>query len=163
SGGRPIGTAAASDNARTLSQTADTVANFRQALVPALTLGASVNRSVFGAGETLSVSVNLSNPGSTGTVDLYLGVLVPGGAIAFFLPDLSIAVGNVADLGSYGRVATGVSLSTPFTVSRPNIFSRQWAGSEPRGGYVLFLLVVKSGTLADGIFATDALVGTAIA
>jgi hypothetical protein len=164
-GGRPVGSAATADNSRTLGQTANTVANFRQALVPPPTVSTGVNQSSFTAGQTVVISVTLDNPGMTGDADLYLGLLLPGGAILFFtdVGGGAIAFGDAAHLTSFRPIATGVALSSPFSVNVPSFASYQWTGGEPRGGYVFFLLVVKAGALLDGVLASSELLGAALA
>ena len=160
--GRPIGTAEASDNARTLGQTSDTVAVFRQSLTSPTTLLAAVNQPAFAAGQTVTATVGLTTPGAGATVDIYLGVLVPDGSVAFFTPGGGVALGSVTNLASLRPVAAGVSLGTPISVAVP-YFSYRWTGNEPRGGYVLFMLAVNSGPLTPDALAAGGLVASALA
>jgi hypothetical protein len=164
SGGRPIGNPATADNARTLSETASTVANFRQALVPPPTASAAVNQVSFTPGETVVTSVVLDNPGMTGDADLYLGLLLPGGGVLFFTDPggSTTAVGTTADLRSFRPIASGVPLSTAFSINVPSFVSYQWTGTEPRGGYVFFLLVVRAGALLDGVLSSSELLGASL-
>lgn len=165
--GHVIGTSAASDNARTLSQTANTVANLRQALVAPPTVSTGVNQSVFSVGDTLVASVGLENPGRTGTADIYLGLLAPDNSVAFFTdvaitPSSGVAFGTLLNYASYRPIATGVPLATPFSVNIPSFVAYQWNGGEPRGGYALLLLVVTAGALADGVLANNELLGASL-
>jgi hypothetical protein len=165
--GRVIGTAAVSDNSRTLGQTGNTVANFSQALVAPPTASTGVNQTVFSAGNTLVVSVGLSNPGRTGTADIYFGLLAPDNSVAFFTnvtitPSSGFAFGNLLNFASYRPIATGVPLATPFSVNIPSFVSYTFTGGEPRGGYALLLLVVTAGALADGVLAPNELLAASL-
>ena len=165
--GRVVGTAATSDNSRTLSQTANTVASFRQALVGQPTSSTGVNKTVFAVGETLTVSVNLQNTGRTGMADIYFGLLAPDNSVAFFTdvavtPGGGYAFGNFLNFASYRPIATGIPLPTPFSVNIQSFVSYKWTGGEPRGGYALLLLVVTAGALADGVLATNELLGASL-
>lgn len=163
--GRLIGDASISDNSRTLAQTANTVANLRQALTPPPTPLASVNQPAFVAGQTMIITGGLVNPGMPGAADVYAGVLLPDGTILFFTdlvtPTSGIAVGSVADLASFRSIAVGVSLAAPFSVT--NFVSYSWSEGEPRGGFVFFVFVVKTGALVDGVLTSDKLLGAAMA
>jgi hypothetical protein len=162
--GRPIGTASTSDNARTFRQSATTVSNLRQALVGPPTLSTGVNQTSFAVGDTLVASVTLDNPERSGTADIYFGLLAPDNTAVFFTDTSGGAFvsGQLLDFASYRPVATGVSLATPFSADFPSFASYQWTGDEPRGGFALFLLVVTSGALADGVLATHELLGASL-
>jgi hypothetical protein len=47
-------------------------------------------------------------------------------------------------------VAAGISLATPFSVTIPNAFPRQWLASDPRGTYTLLVFVLRAGAAASG-------------
>ena len=51
---------------------------------PQLGLLVNVNQPVFDAGQTLTATVGLTNPGLPGAADLYLGVATPDGTVALF-------------------------------------------------------------------------------
>jgi hypothetical protein len=105
-----------------------------------VTAWVTVNQSTFSVGQTLNVPLGLANPGRPEAADVYLGLFRPDSSIQF-ITNTAIVLGNVTDLSSFRPVVVGVPLATPFAVTVPNFFSYTWLGSEPRGGYVFFLLV----------------------
>jgi hypothetical protein len=166
--GRPLGNAVTADNARTLGDTAASVANFSQALTPPLALVTGVQPASVGAGETLVASVSLDNVGvAAGTADIYVGLLLPDGSAAFFTsvaitPTSGYAFGSVTDFASYRPIATGVSLATPFSASFPSFLSYQRKVGDPAGGLTFFLLVVTAGALDDGVLSPGELLATSV-
>jgi hypothetical protein len=166
-GGRVIGTAVASDNSRTLGQTASTIASLRQAFTSPPMVLASVNQPAFAVGQTLVTGATLDNTGQPGAADVYAGVLMPDGTAAFFTNPVNLtsdaAVGSIAKLTSFRPLAAGVALTAPLSVNVPSFFSYQRTGTEPSGGFVFFILVVKAGALADGSLGSDELLGAALA
>jgi peptidyl-Asp metalloendopeptidase len=162
--GRPIGTASTADNARTLSQTAATVANFRQAATAPLTITTGVNKATITVGETLVASVGVSNPGIAATADIYLGLLRPDGTTTFFTDVVAtgtsgFVIGNILNFATYRPIAAGVPLGAPGAANFPTFLSLQRTSSDQAGGFVWFLLAVTSGALHDGILAPNELLG----
>lgn len=131
-------------------------------LGPKLHLVASVNQSTFSAGQTIRTGVRMVNRGLPGTADIYAGTLGPDGSIEF-ITSTGTVLGNVADPSSFRPIATGVSLVTPFSVTRPDFSSHVWTGSELHGGYIFFLGTTKAGALADGMLTSDEILGLATA
>jgi len=116
-----------------------------------LAVGASVNQSAFAVGQVLMTTASVNNPGSPGSADLYLGVLLPDSVtIVFSTGGSSLALGRLTDLGTFHPHATSVSLAMPFVTNMPNFFSYRWTGIEPRGSYVFFQLATRAGALTDG-------------
>jgi hypothetical protein len=154
--GRPMGNAATADNERTLSESSNTVANFRQALVSPLTLTTAANKTSFVVGDTMLLSVGIDNPGVPGvTVDAYLGLMSLDGTALFFTglpvtPGGSVP-GDIRTVASYRPLATGVPLDSPVVGTASNFIAYQRTASDPTGGLVLFFLLVKTGSLADGV------------
>jgi hypothetical protein len=116
---------------------------------PALVLALSSNGPVFHAGETLVVSVGLTNPGLAASVDFYFGALLPDGhaVVSFAGLELRAAVATLDTLPSLPPLVGGASLAAPFTVSEARLVSHTWSGAEPSGRYVFFLAVTAPGGL----------------
>ena len=128
-----------------------------------LSVSAGVNQPTFAAGQTVTATLGIANPGLAGSLDLYAGIVLPdGGTVAFFTGPSSVAIGSVADLASFRPIAAGMPQMPSFSMSLSNFFSYQWTGSEPRGGYTYFFLAVKNGALADGVLGVDEILALAI-
>jgi hypothetical protein len=144
------------------------VANFRQALTPPLAVSTAVSASAVAVGQSVVGSVSLDNAGTaTGAVDMYLGLLLPGGDAVFFTsPTITetsgYAFGKILDYASYRPVATAVPLGTAFTTNTPNFFSYQRKSSDPAGGLTFFLLAVTAGALDDGVLAPGELLAVSL-
>jgi peptidyl-Asp metalloendopeptidase len=168
-GGRVVGNAATADNARTLGETGNTVANFRQALASPLTINATVNQLAFPVGSTLVTSVSLNHSGGVaGTADFYAALVLSDGT-AVFLTGLPItatsgyAVGNVNNFASYRPIATGIPLGGPFTANLPNFFAYPRGAGDPTGGFAWVVFAVKSGPITATTFTSDQLLAASVA
>ena len=167
-GGRPIGNAAASDNARTLAETANTVANFRPSVASPLAITTAVNQASFAIGQKLVVSVTVNFPGGlAGTADFYAGLMLPDGSAVFFtdvmLPGRGYEQGTITNAASYRPIATAVPLAGPLVANVPAFFSYPRQPDDPTGGLAFFLLAVKSGTLTSGTLTSDQLLAASFA
>jgi uncharacterized repeat protein (TIGR01451 family) len=122
----------------------------------ALDARASVNQPTFSVGQMVTTSFLLINSGMPAAADLYVGALLPDGVtIVCWTAGGGVVVGSVADLRSLRPYATGIALPAPFSMDRPNFFSYQWTGTEPRGRYVFFVFALQAGALADGVVTAD--------
>ena len=111
---------------------------------PPLQVAVTANQDAFTNGQTLVVGGTVTNPGIPGvTADFYVGLMHPDGSIEFATPS-GIVTGNFSSLASYQPLATGISLATPFTDSRPSFYTRQWTAADARGIYVLCIAAVSS-------------------
>lgn len=120
--------------------------------VPSNLVTVAVNQPQFSAGDTLVVSVGLSNPGLPLVADLYLGLLLPDGdTIVFFIGDGSgLMFGRASSPATFRPIGVGVTLASPFVVDVSDLFAHTWTGSEPRGRYLFFVAALSAGSLADG-------------
>jgi hypothetical protein len=130
---------------------------------PALDPRVSVNQSTFAVGQTLIATMGLTGPGLPWSADIYVGLLGPDGTIQFFTGPGGFALGAVDDLATFRPIAAAVSLAAPFAVTAPDLFSYHWSGAEPRGSYLVFLLVVKAGAVGGGGVPGDPILAVATA
>jgi hypothetical protein len=167
--GRVVGNAVTADNSRTLSESAPTVANFRQALTSPLSIAATVNQPTIGVGQMLVASVSLNYAGGLGgTADFYAGLMLQDGTAVFFTsvaitPTSGYALGNVTNFASYRPIATGIPLGAPFAATLSPFLSYPRQAGDPTGGLAFFVLAVKSGAQADGVLAPDELISASLA
>ena len=167
--GRAIGAAATNDNSRTLSETANTVANLRTALTSPLAITAAVNKPTFTVGQTLVTSVSVNHSGGlAGAAEFYVGLLLPDGSAVFFTdvtitPTSGYALGTITNFASYRPIATGIPLGPPFSANIPSFFAYPRRTGDPTGGIAFFVLAVKSGALADGVLGADELLAASLA
>jgi hypothetical protein len=103
----------------------------------------SVNQSTYTVGQTLTATVGIINQGWPGHGEIYVGLALPDGAQVFF-------TSTGVSFGTPQPLAVGVDFTSAFSVTIPNFFSYQWTGTEPRGTYVLFMLILPDGALDNG-------------
>ena len=167
--GRVVGDAVTADNSRTLSESANTVSNFRPSLASPLTLTAAVNQPTFAVGNTLVASVSVNHSGGlAGAADFYAGLMLPNGSAVFFTdvtitPTSGYALGTITNFTTYRPIATGILLGAPFSASLPTFFAYPRGGGDPTGGFAFFVLAVTSGALADGVLASGELLAASLA
>jgi hypothetical protein len=110
---------------------------------------ASLNQATFAAGQTLRITIGGSNPGTAVGADVYIGAFLPDGNTVILLTSTgAFTFGTRTNVGSWQPYRTGLQLQAGFSITVPNFFSYEWTGGEPRGDYVLFLLVMKAGAAA---------------
>lgn len=124
-----------------------------------ISIGADVHQPVFAVGETMTASVSVSSQGQPGAADFFSGLLHPDGSTIEFLTSGGTAIGHIANTSTFRPIATGVPLGSPFSAGVPDVMTHQWTGTEGRGNYVFFLLAVRSGTLGDGTFGCNDILG----
>ncbi len=112
----------------------------------------AVNQPQFSAGDRLVISVGVNNPGIPAVADVYCGLLLPDGeTIVFFTDTRGGAVfGRVSSPATFRAIAAGMTLTSPLSVTAPDLFEHTWNGSEPRGRYTFFVAAFAAGSLADG-------------
>src|SRR3989339_1672601 len=82
------------------------------------------NGSSFRTGDTLSLTVRLSNPGAEMAVDVYLGFILPNGDIYFFDETLkNLLPGDIRDHTTFTPVGNDVTLPSGFDLQLPGFFS----------------------------------------
>ena len=124
----------------------------------------SVNQATFAVGQTVTTSFLITNAGMAADADLYVGALLPDGVtVITWTTSGGVVAGTVADVRSLRPYATRVALPAPFSMDRPNFFSYQRTGTEPRGRYVFFVFAATAGALADGVVTTDEILALATA
>ena len=133
----------------------------------AVTVGmaAAVNQDHFTPGETLATSVRLENPGASGVLDFYAGVVLPDGETVVCLTDggRAIAFGRLSEPGTLRPIAVGVSMASPLAVTVPDLMTYVWTGSEPPGTYLFFVVAARPGTLDPANVVTASIAAFAFA
>jgi hypothetical protein len=123
-----------------------------QAQPAGLALTLEISQPIYHPGEALAITVTVDNPGLTESADFYVVVRLPDGVTAASLQmGGGASFGRLADLASLVPAARGVSLAGAFSTRLDPFFVYPWNGSEPVGGYRLFLAAVRTGALADGV------------
>ncbi len=147
----------------TMDATKVVTATFNQA--GTLGLALATNATAFRTGDSLVISAGVDNPGLATTVDFYFGALLPDGDTVVFFTDLAFnsGVGSLASPATLRPIVSGVNLTAPFTFNQPTFFTYRWGGTEPPGGYTLFLAAVTPGALADNSIDPGDLVALATA
>jgi len=121
---------------------------------------AGVNQAIFSAGETVSVTIGGSNPGANVMADVYVGAFLPdGNTVVFVTSTGAFDVGS--GINSLRPYRAGLQLQSALSITIPNFVTYRWTGGEPRGDYVLFLLVMKAG--AAPTLSGDQVLGRATA
>lgn len=110
-----------------------------------------LNQTAFQPGATLQFGAAVTNPGGGPAVDFYVGIQLPDGVTAVTLRlGASPVTGSLANLAALMPTAPNVSLTSPFAVNEPALFSYTFTGVEPVGTYTTFVGAVVAGGLRDG-------------
>ena len=106
-------------------------------------LGLSVNPSPASLGQPISVSISGSTPGFAAPFDVYVGAVLPTGAVRLFTP-AGTQVVSVSNLANWTPLVTNLVVSTPVTFTNVPVAMLTLPASDPPGSYVFFLAVVLS-------------------
>lgn len=101
----------------TLLEAGDTLA---QSAGGTLGLTASPNQIIYHAGDKLTVSVSIDDPGVAANADLFFGVLMPNGTIqAFTDSSFNFVTCSLANVAACHPIVANVPLAAPFTFDQP--------------------------------------------
>jgi DNA-binding beta-propeller fold protein YncE len=128
------------------------------AVTPKLALLAAVNNNTFHSGRQLNETGGLHNPGLGGSIDLFVGNLLPNGTIVFITPG-GAGFGTASNPASFLPLATALPLTAPFSAVAPNFVSYQWTGAEPSGDFLFFVLALRAGALSSGVVTLADVIG----
>lgn len=106
-------------------------------------LALSVNPNPVSAGQPVSLAVGGTSPGFASLADIYVGAVLPGGAVQLFTPAGTQMV-SVSDLANWTPLITNLNVSTPATFTNVPVGMFTLPASDPPGSYVFFLAVVLS-------------------
>ncbi|OGW12625.1 MAG: hypothetical protein A3G93_13300 [Nitrospinae bacterium RIFCSPLOWO2_12_FULL_45_22] len=108
------------------------------------------NGPSFRSGDTLSLAVSLRNPGAEMAVDVYLGFILPNGAIYFFDETLkNLVPGDIRDHATFTAVGNDVTLPSGFDLQLPGFFSLKLP-IIPDGTYAVFAFLAEPGSAQSG-------------
>jgi hypothetical protein len=118
-------------------------------------LAIRLNQTAFQPGQTLHVTLDLSNPGPMLTTDVYTLVLLPDGDNAVFLTNLSPTEGVIRSLSrdnprTFPRLLAGVSWPAGLDVTQQDYWVYTRTGFEANGTYHLVVAWTKPNSLQDG-------------
>jgi len=117
-------------------------------------LALHLSQTDFRPGETLRVTLDLSNPGPMLTTDVYVGVILPDGEQVVFLTNLSPLEGQLTTLSSnprlFARLLQGVSWPANLHATQENYWVYTRSGLEANGTYHLVVAWTKPNSLQDG-------------
>jgi hypothetical protein len=117
-------------------------------------LAIRLNQSTFQPGQTLRVTLDLSNPGPILTTDVYVGVILPDEEQVVFLTNLSPLEGQLTTLSSnprlFARLLQGVSWPANLHATQENYWVYTRSGLEANGTYHLVIAWTKPNSLEDG-------------
>jgi hypothetical protein len=117
-------------------------------------LAIRLNQTAFQPGQTLRVTLDLSNPGPMLTTDVYVGIILPDGEQVVFLTNLSPLEGQLTTLSSnprlFARFLQGVSWPANLHATQENYWVYTRSGFEANGTYYLVIAWTKPNSLEDG-------------
>jgi uncharacterized repeat protein (TIGR01451 family) len=117
-------------------------------------LAIRLNQSTFQPGQTLRVTLDLSNPGPILTTDVYVGVILPDGVNTLFLTNVSPLEGVMTALSSdprtFARLLRNVSWPAGMRATQQDYFTHTFTGLESSGTYHVLVGWTKPNSLEDG-------------
>jgi hypothetical protein len=128
------------------------VVDYTPAAGGTLALTASANQTSFSTGGTVDLTIGARNPGLSGTVDVYVVILLPDGdtLVNFTGLDGALELGSLTDVAALTPMVPALSLAAAFDVTLSPFFTYSWSGAEPPGTYAAFLVMAEAGSFADG-------------
>jgi hypothetical protein len=119
-----------------------------------LRIDLSTDKTAYTRASSLRASLKLTNAGVPAAPDLYLLVVLPDGDQVVDFTDWSYhsIPTRLSTPASLKPIQAGVSLFQPFTVDAPNFLGWTWEPADVPGTYVLLMMTVRPGALADGRF-----------
>jgi uncharacterized repeat protein (TIGR01451 family) len=116
-------------------------------------LAMRLNQNTFQLGQTLRVTIDLSNPGPILTTDVYVGVILPDGE-TLFMTNVSPLEGVMTTLNSdprtFARLLRNVSWPAGMRATQQDYFTHTFTGLEPLGTYHFLVGWTKPNSLEDG-------------
>jgi hypothetical protein len=110
-----------------------------------------INQSDFTAGDTLTLSLSINNPGNEIVVDIFVGLVLPGGSLYFFDSSLNTLIpSNPADTTTFTPAKTSLTLSSGFSLGRTDFFSIPSLPSLAPGTYTAFAVLAEPGSAQAG-------------
>jgi hypothetical protein len=121
--------------------------------LPALAL--QINQDAFQLGQVLDTTLILSNPGAQRTVDMYVGIVFPDGAV-WWVKDVNTFEGAWSDsLEADPRTCTplwtGMTLMAGLQATWTDFIEHTWTGIEPQGIYHFVVGWTLPNSLEDGV------------
>jgi uncharacterized repeat protein (TIGR01451 family) len=117
-------------------------------------LAIRLNQPTFQPGQTLRVTIDLSNPGPILTTDVYVGVILPDGVNTLFLTNVSPLEGVMTTLSSdpstFARLLRNVSWPAGMRATQQDYFTHTFTGLESSGTYHVLVGWTKPNSLEDG-------------
>lgn len=118
------------------------------------TLALAVNQRRLGPGDTLRVTVSGRTGAEPVSADAYLGIILPDGRTVAFVTSLDPLTGMLtsvaADARTFPPLAAGLVIPSGTDATIDDWFVYTFGGAEPAGIYVIFVALLRPGSLADG-------------
>lgn len=131
----------------------DYVLNIGAAVTPPA-LALQLNQTIFTTGQTLRVTLGLSNPGPLLTTDVYVGVILPDGVNILFFTNFTPLQGVTTTLNSdprtFARLLRNVTWPARLRATQQDYFTYTFTGLEPSGTYHFLVAWTKPDGLGDG-------------